>query len=99
MRLSDRLRESFVAGLILVAPLLVTLYVVRILVNWTFGIVNPIVVETRLAQYTANVELVAQVLAVALPCSSWPSWGISPDGPSPTARSETWVGRSTSCRS
>ena len=45
MRPTSRLKESFVAGLVLVAPLAVTLYILRILVSWSLQFVNPVVAE------------------------------------------------------
>ncbi|MFB6302531.1 MAG: DUF502 domain-containing protein [Haloferacaceae archaeon] len=66
MSLSARVKSSFGAGLILITPLIVTLYVLRILVNWSLQFVNPLVRSTRLTRYTANIEAVAQVLAVVL---------------------------------
>lgn len=66
MTLASRLKNSFVAGLLLVAPLVVTALVGRVLVGWTLGIVNPIVQATGLAAYVANDVLLAQILAVAL---------------------------------
>ena len=66
MRLSTTLKQSFVAGLILLAPLVVTVYVLRVLAVWSLTFVNPVVRSTRLTQYTANIELVAQVVAAIL---------------------------------
>ncbi|WP_408958322.1 DUF502 domain-containing protein [Natrinema sp. 74] len=66
MTLSSRIKSSFVAGLILVAPLAVTLYILRFLVNWSLQFVTPVVRAVGLAQYTRNVEVVAQLLAVVL---------------------------------
>jgi len=43
MTLSSRIKSSFVAGLILVAPLAVTLYILRFLVNWSLQFVTPVV--------------------------------------------------------
>jgi uncharacterized membrane protein len=63
---ANAVRRSFVAGLILITPLVVTVYVLRVLVNWSFIVINPVVQGTRLTQYTANIEVVAQLLAVAL---------------------------------
>lgn len=60
---SSVLKASFVAGLILVAPLAVTLFVLRFFVTWALRFVDPIVDAAGLAQYTANVEVVAQLLA------------------------------------
>ncbi|WP_254529186.1 DUF502 domain-containing protein [Natrinema gelatinilyticum] len=66
MKLTAAIKKSFVAGLILVAPLAVTLYVLRFLVNWLLQFVTPVVRTARLAQYTGNVEIVAEFLAVVL---------------------------------
>ncbi|WP_415381209.1 DUF502 domain-containing protein [Halosimplex sp. TS25] len=66
MRVTSRLKESFVAGLILVAPLAVTLYILRILVSWSLQFINPVVTELGLIQTAANVEVAAQILAVVL---------------------------------
>lgn len=56
--------RSFVAGVLLIAPLAVTLYVLQLLAGWAIRLVNPVVRGTRLATYTANNELAAQVVAV-----------------------------------
>jgi uncharacterized membrane protein len=61
-----RVKDSFVAGLILVAPLAITLYVLSILVNWSLQFINPLVRGTRLVNYTANIEVVAKIVAVVL---------------------------------
>ncbi|ELY73776.1 hypothetical protein C488_13278 [Natrinema pellirubrum DSM 15624] len=66
MNVWDTVRQSFVAGLILVAPLVVTLYVLRFLVNWSLQFVDPLVRTAGLAQYTGNVTVVAQAFAVIL---------------------------------
>jgi len=64
MGIGDAVKRSFVAGLILVAPLVVTVYVIRILANWLLQFIDPIVEETRLTTYTANDPLAAQLLAI-----------------------------------
>ncbi|NHN41683.1 DUF502 domain-containing protein [Halorubellus sp. JP-L1] len=66
MRLTDALKSSFVSGLLLLAPLVLTAYIVQILVNWSLQFVNPVVQGTRLTQYTGNDEVAAQLLAVVL---------------------------------
>jgi uncharacterized membrane protein len=66
MALSGTLKRSFVGGLLLIAPLVVTLFVLRLLVNWALKFIDPVVQGTRLTRYTANDQLVAQVLAVVL---------------------------------
>lgn len=62
MNISAALRDSFIAGFVLLLPLFVTLYILRIIYNFLLQFINPIVRETNLAAYTANVELVAQAL-------------------------------------
>ncbi len=66
MKFTRGFKRAFVAGLVLITPLVVTVYVLRLLVNWSFQFVNPVVRETRLVRYTANVEVIAQVLAAVL---------------------------------
>jgi uncharacterized membrane protein len=66
MRVTNGLKRSFVSGMLLIAPLVLTLYVLRLLVNWSLQFVDPIVRETRLTQYTGNIEVAAQLLAVVL---------------------------------
>ena len=60
------LRDSFIAGVALVAPLVVTVIALRFLVNWLTTFIDPIVQETQLVQYTANIHVVAQVLALVV---------------------------------
>lgn len=62
VRLPD-VKRSFVTGLLLLAPLAVTLYVLRLLAGWSVGVVDPVVEGTRLASYTDDNVFVAQVVA------------------------------------
>lgn len=66
MGLSDAIKNSFITGFVLVLPLLVTLFILRFIYNFLLQFVDPIVQETDLATYTANVELVAQAVTVVL---------------------------------
>lgn len=66
MGLLARARTSFVAGLVLITPLAVTLFVLRFVFVRLAGVLDPIVRATRLATYTANVEIVAEALAAVL---------------------------------
>ncbi|MFW5955793.1 MAG: DUF502 domain-containing protein [Halorhabdus sp.] len=56
------IRRSFVAGLFLVAPLVVTIVALRLLVGWVSGFVDPIVEATALSRFTANITVIAQVI-------------------------------------
>lgn len=60
------LRNSFVAGLVLVAPLVITVVALRIVFGWLLGLVDPIVAATQLTALTGNNELVAQLLALGV---------------------------------
>lgn len=66
MSVSKVLRNSFVAGFAILAPLAVT----GIVLQWAFArlttVIDPIVEGTRLTQYTANDHLSAQLLAAGL---------------------------------
>jgi uncharacterized membrane protein len=64
MGIGDAIQRSFVAGLILIAPLVVTVYVVRTLVSWSLRFIDPVVAGTRLTQYTNNDQIAAQVVAL-----------------------------------
>ncbi|WP_424019548.1 DUF502 domain-containing protein [Halorientalis pallida] len=66
MRVRQVLRNSFIAGLALLAPLVVTVVAMQFLVGWVTTLIDPVVQGTRLTQYTANIEAVAQVLALLL---------------------------------
>lgn len=64
MGVIDTLKNSFISGLVLALPVLITLFIVRTLSGWAFQIVNPIVQGTNLVKYTGNIEIVAQLLAL-----------------------------------
>lgn len=66
MRGVDAVKHSFFTGLALVAPIVVTVFVVRLLLVWTLGVVDPIVEAADLARYTADVKLAARVLTPVL---------------------------------
>ncbi|MFB6282171.1 MAG: DUF502 domain-containing protein [Haloferacaceae archaeon] len=66
MSLAGRLRTSFVAGAVLVAPLAITLFVLQFVFLRVSRALDPVVRATRLAAYTANSRLLAQALAAVL---------------------------------
>ena len=95
---SSRLKERFVAGLIPVVPLAVTLYISRILMSWSLQFVNPVVAEFGLIETTANVELAAQVLAVVLIFAVITALGLLHSGRPGDTSSATSAGRAMSSR-
>ncbi|WP_152039900.1 DUF502 domain-containing protein [Salinigranum salinum] len=71
MTLATRLRNSFIAGLFLVAPLAVTLFVLQFVFDWVTTTIRPVVrqVQPFLAttlNYSGDLVLVAQVLSALL---------------------------------
>jgi uncharacterized membrane protein len=66
MSLAGRVRNSFVAGVLLVAPLAITLFVLQFVFVRISRTLDPVVGATRLATYTANSRLLAQLLAAVL---------------------------------
>ena len=66
MRLWAALKRSFVAGIVLLIPLLITLYILQILVGFALQFIDPIVQNADLEGFTGDVELLARVIAVTL---------------------------------
>jgi uncharacterized membrane protein len=66
MTVWERVRQSFIAGIVLIMPIFITLYILEIFVGFAVGYIDPVVQETDLTTYTANVEVVAQIIAAAL---------------------------------
>lgn len=66
----EAVKGSFIAGLVLITPLLITLYILDVLVTLALNYINPVVQEGNLTDYTQNVEIVAQIFAVVLIVSS-----------------------------
>jgi uncharacterized membrane protein len=65
MPIGKRLKRSFLAGLFLVAPLVVTVLVLRVATGWLLGFIDPIVQNSGLLAYAGNDELVAQAIATS----------------------------------
>ncbi len=66
MRLKQTLKTSFLAGLILLAPLLVTVIALQITLGWLRGFISPVIAETRLVAYIGDVAIAAELLAIVL---------------------------------
>lgn len=66
MRVFESFRKNFVAGLLVVAPFVVTVIILEVLSGWTLRFVNPVVQNTGLTEYTANVTLFAQIMAAVM---------------------------------
>ncbi|AHG03706.1 hypothetical protein HALDL1_08910 [Halobacterium sp. DL1] len=66
MRIKTSLKSNFTAGLVLVGPLVVTLVILRTLLGWLGGLLDPIVEGTRLATQTGDSTVLAQLLALGI---------------------------------
>ncbi|MFB6073261.1 MAG: DUF502 domain-containing protein [Halobacterium sp.] len=66
MRIKTTLKSNFTAGLILVAPMVVTLLILKTMMGWLGGVLIPVVEGTRLETVTANNLLLAQLLALVV---------------------------------
>jgi uncharacterized membrane protein len=66
MSLVARLRGSFVAGLVLVAPLAVTVFVLQFVFVRLAGVMNPVVRGLGIAGYVGNIQIVAQLATAVL---------------------------------
>lgn len=66
MSLWDGLRNSFITGLVLVAPLAITLYVLQLLSGVAFQLIDPVVDGAGLESYTADNDLAARMIAGVL---------------------------------
>ncbi|WP_229112768.1 DUF502 domain-containing protein [Halapricum desulfuricans] len=60
------IRNSFVTGLILIAPLVVTIVALRFSFGWLTGFVEPFVTTMDLTRFTGESEFLARLLAVVL---------------------------------
>lgn len=66
MRIKTTLKSNFTAGLILVGPLLVTLFLIKTGMDFLGGALAPVIEGTRLETFTANNLLLAQLLTLVL---------------------------------
>ncbi len=66
MRVRQSLKSNFLAGLVLAAPAIVTILVIKIGAEWVLGTLSPVVEGTRLATLTGGNQLAAQVLVAVV---------------------------------
>ncbi len=66
MGLIDTLKKSFVAGIALVAPLVVTVLAFQLIFSWLRGFLNPIIDGIGLIRLAGNVEIAAEIAAVVI---------------------------------
>lgn len=66
MGLVPSLKRSFVAGVLLVAPLVVTAYVLRTLVDWLFVLIEPVARAIGVGGLAGGVSILGQLSAAVL---------------------------------
>lgn len=62
-RVTETIKQSLIAGIVVVAPLVVTIVAVQIIFGWLRGFLNPIIESTGLVALTANIEIAAEIVA------------------------------------
>jgi uncharacterized membrane protein len=66
MRVQSNLKSNFLAGLALVAPIVVTLFILRTLVGWILGFLKPIARDSQAVQLTGDPLLARVLVAIVL---------------------------------
>jgi uncharacterized membrane protein len=64
VNVTKTLKNAFFAGLFLILPLAITIFIFQFVFDFVVAQVNPIVEASGMAQYTANIELLAQLITV-----------------------------------
>lgn len=64
MNFSDHVKQSFISGLLLVLPLIVTIYVLWIAFIWLRQFIDPVASLLGMTQYTANNQFIAQLFVL-----------------------------------
>lgn len=66
MSLGSSLRNSFVTGVVLVLPLVITVVVFRVVFQWTLGFVDPLVGVLGVERLVANERLAARLVTLGV---------------------------------
>lgn len=66
MGVTQTLKKSLVAGIVLVAPLVVTYVALQFVFSWLRGFLDPIIQETGLIEIAASVEILAEIVALVM---------------------------------
>lgn len=64
MHFSSHIKQSFIAGILLVTPLIVTVYVIWIVFLWLRQFIDPVASILGVSRYTANNEFIGQIVAI-----------------------------------
>jgi len=65
MSLQEELKHSFIGGLILLTPLILTVIIIQIFLGWTAGITDTVVSVFGIGQYIGNDKLAGQLIVLA----------------------------------
>lgn len=66
MNLKEKVKNDFMAGLILLTPLILTILVINTFIGWTSFLVNPVLEFTDFGTYTENNVFAARLLILAI---------------------------------
>jgi uncharacterized membrane protein len=64
MELQEKLKDSFISGLILLTPLILTVVIIKFFLNWTAGITDIVVHLFGIGQYVGNDMLAGQIIVL-----------------------------------
>lgn len=65
MSLQEKLKDSFIGGLILLTPLILTVIIIQIFLGWTAGITDTVVSVFGIGRYIGNDKLAGQLIVLA----------------------------------
>jgi uncharacterized membrane protein len=66
MGFSETFKNSHIAGIAVVAPLVVTVVAFQFIFSWLRGFLNPIIENTGLVSLAANIEILAEITALLI---------------------------------
>jgi uncharacterized membrane protein len=69
MDIGQKLKGNFISGLLIVLPLLVSLFIIKLVADYALILVDPIIANTGLSGFTGSGQVLAQVIALLIATS------------------------------
>jgi uncharacterized membrane protein len=69
MDIGEKLKGNFISGLLIVLPLLVSLFIIKLVADYALILVNPIINNTGLAGFTGSGQVLGQAIALLIATS------------------------------
>lgn len=64
MKLNEKIKDSFISGLILLTPLILTFIIIKFFLNWTSGLTDIVVQVFGIGQYVGQDMLAGQIIVL-----------------------------------